>query len=157
MVPELVWTEEDRTALAEVIERIDPAKRPPVQAYRQRLSEDDYSFVISYIQREIQGSLVTGAAIDAIAEAVVHEGAADRGHALEFARRPVFRSRNFGIVDESDQRFTRLSLSEAGSGLATIVEALRAEAEAIYFGQSYTVRPADIDLTLLEEPEQGPR
>lgn len=154
-MPELVWSARERARLDDVLAQLDPSRRAPVQAYRHRLSDEDYSFLIDYINRELRGSLLIGAAIDALVESAVDEGAADRARALELSRRAVLRSRNFGIIDDSDQRFTRISLSEEGSGLAVLVEALRAEAEALFFGQTYTVRPLDIDLTALEEPNQG--
>lgn len=147
LMPRIMWLDEERAILEEILESLDPARHPALLPFRDRLSEESWSFVVDYLRRDLYGALYVGCLIEAVAEEAVILGAVEERYSDIFTRSITHRSRNFGITDEADHRFTEISLSAEGTGLAYVAETLRIEAERAMFGESVMADQNIVDAT----------
>lgn len=147
LMPRIMWFDEERRILEEILESLDPASHPAVLPYRDRLPDEAWSFVVDYLRRDLYGALYVGRLIEAVAEEAVILGAVEGRFSDVFTRSIALRSRNFGVTDEADHRFTEISLSTEGTGLAYVAENLRIEAERAMFGESIMADRHIVDAT----------
>lgn len=127
---------DDFSRVERALKELDLERR--LSSLRDRLGED-WPFVVEYATREVRATLELGLMIRSLLDVAETRGHVSPDVSGWMRANQTFRSRNFGVADESDARFMELALSERGVGLLAILEGARQSAEARCFDEGLPI------------------
>lgn len=127
----IVLSEQDGIRVRQTLEYIDPGSHELLTACRPHLSDDEWTFVIDYVQRRLRSAMEIEIMARGMAESAAARGLCDRRGAEHFLRSKAW-IHNFGIIQTSDEDFAALSAANANR-LTRAIDALILIAQDLLF------------------------
>ena len=129
---EIVFTGEDLRRIEEAVTDLDPSTHELIVIHEGSFSQDDWTFILKYIDERLSASLKLGLMARCIGVAAEQADLADERGVQHFIDSRAW-VHNFGVASTADEYFTALSTS-AGGRLSKALEALIEIAQDRLFG-----------------------
>ena len=129
---EIVFSGEDLNRIEEAIADLDPKTHELIVIHEGCFSEDDWAFILKYIEERLSAALKLGLMARCLGVAAEKADLADERGVQHFIGSKAW-VHNFGIASTADEYFHALSTS-AGGRLAKALDALVEIAQDRLFG-----------------------